>query len=145
MSDQISLARTVRELGSLHAALRALDGYERVVRDPSGERVVRAAYTLDGLTRLAIADNMAAIEEVSATFEKARVGLLREHTGGADSFEATPEGEAAAQAFSEAVAPLFELEREIRVVPIPIASLKLDANPIPPSALSALRPILKRD
>lgn len=145
MSETITLARSVRELGALHGALRALDGYERVVRDPSGERVVRVAYTLDGLTRLALADNMAAIEEATASYEKARVGLLREHTGGTETFEPTAEGEAAARVFSEAIAPLLEQPREIAVVPVSVASLKLDANPVPSGVLAALRPILKRD
>ncbi len=49
----------------------------------------------------------------------------------------------AAAEFAAAQNEILDAEQDIDLAPIPVEELKLDTNPIPPTVLSLVRPILR--
>lgn len=140
---QTTHSTTIAQLYALLAAHQALDGHEKIVRDAQGERAVTTPYTLGGLTRLALAQNISAIEGVVRGFEKVRKDLIRQHAGETGSFDETDEGRAALARCNREVATILEQEREVSLARIKSEDLRLDQNPIPGTVLSGLMPILQ--
>lgn len=138
-----SLKLKYAQLAELGSALTALDGAQRVV--PQGEdkpaAVVFTAYEFSGKTRLAIARNVGALKAPLQAFEDTRQALLKQVSPGA------PEKVAGDP---DLVAKFALLWAEATKDPVTVDltklsedELKLDANAVPPSILTALLPILK--
>src|SRR6266851_3412271 len=68
-ADPVKLSiRTALDLG---AALAALDGYDKTVKDGATERTVRMSYQLSSNVRLAIGRNITKLKEITLAFQKA--------------------------------------------------------------------------
>ncbi|HEY0966926.1 MAG TPA: hypothetical protein VGD88_06025 [Opitutaceae bacterium] len=138
-----SLKLKYAQLVELGSALSALDGAQRVVPQGDGKpsAVVFTAYELGGKTRLVIARNVAAIKTPLEAFEQTRQALLKQVSPGAPEKVATD---------PELTAKFIALWNDatkdpvtVDLAKIPEDDLKLDANAVPPSVLTALLPILK--
>ena len=129
---------TIESAISIHAGLKLLDSYERVIKDGERERVVSEFYKFGGGLRLLIAKNLNHLDVVVSTFQKARDGLVYEFS--VDGKAEVPSEKMAA--FGKAVRDLMDTEEEIELSKIKGDELKLDENPVPASTLSLLLPIL---
>jgi hypothetical protein len=133
------ITMTVEEAVRLSQGLAALDGYDRTIEGPDGERTVREFYKFEPLVGLAVARNANSLEPVARAYQDARNRLIRKHAGG--GFKVDP-GTQEAVAFAEDDRKILAAEETVALVPIREADLKLDVNPIPPSVLGLLLPLL---
>lgn len=139
LADVVKLKHA--QLQELSIALSALDGAQKVV--PQGEapaKVVHVAYEFGGKTRLAIARNLSALRRTLEEYEATRVQLLNQVSNGQPD---KVQGDTALSA------KFYELWRQATAEPAKIDltliktdDLRLDANAIPGSILSALTPVL---
>lgn len=139
-SEQVSM--TINEALNAQAALSALDGYDRVVKDERGqEKVVKVPYVLDGKVRIGIAQDLAALRSIAQAFQDARNGKMAEIGRGEGVKPGTPEE---AQLNQELVR-MLGVKQAIEVVKFTGEELGLlgaASNPIPPTALAGLGPLL---
>lgn len=131
---------TLKQILDASSAVKALDVYERVVREGGTERVVREPYRFGGATRMTLARTQAALQAHSDAFDKAHNALIRELANGQDHIPADAAG--SKQMFVEEIGKLLASEHPIEIAQLSEADLKLDDNPIPPSVLTALLPLL---
>jgi len=128
------------EVIDLLTGLSSLDGYERVVKDGSNEKVMREFYTLKGGLRLTIAKNMNCLQVLAKAIRDARNGLIREHADGGDR---VPPGKMVEYGEQERV--LLDTEHEVDLETIRLSELSLDKNPIPVSVIALISPLLEDD
>lgn len=133
------LTLTVRTATELLLGLSALDGSERVVKEGTAERVLKEPYKLPAGVRLAIARNIVTLRAVVGPVQLAYQGKVVELTGGRE-----PSPEIARQLRAEELS-LETLTQDIELTKIGTRDLGLEppaSNPIPPSILAQLTPIL---
>lgn len=128
---------SMEKMISARAALMALDGYDKIIKDGERERAVRELYKLGGGLRLLIAKNVNLLDKEIDTFQRARNALVLECASGQE--KVPPEKMAS---FIKQERELLDAETEIDVVPIKSDELKLDQNPIPASVLAQLGTLL---
>lgn len=119
------------------AALSALDGRRRVVKDGGEEKIVFEPYTFTGATRMAIARNIASLQAEQKSYEEARNGLIKQMSGGGDTVPSDKVTE-----FTQEVEKLLYSD-SISLKSISESDLNLTVNPIPSSVIAALLPIIE--
>lgn len=128
---------SVEDAISAYGALRELDGYEAVTDD----RTVKVPYQLSGALRMKIARDQIILKGVVDTFQVAREGKIQEILKGVDLGKATPEQRSeASREVSKMLKAKQSLELE-RLNPEELLGPK-EANPLPPSLLAQLQPLL---
>jgi hypothetical protein len=121
------------------AALSALDGRQKIVKDGGEEKVVVEPYTFTGATRMAIARNMSALAAEQKSYNEARIGLIKQFSNGADQVPADKMGE-----FTEEVQKLLEADcPDIKIKKLTEADLNFAVNPLAPSVIAGLLPMLE--
>ena len=130
----------------LVAALRALDGYQRVIKSGENEQIIQASYKLDGSTRRKISKNIAVLKVEAAAFQEASSKLFQEISGGVDRLNPDILEEAfKITQFNRENDKLLKEVIEVELLTIAAAKLQLDDNPIPGSVLASLEPIITDD
>lgn len=128
----------MREAIALLPALTSLDGRQRVVLDGGVEKIVTEPYRFSANTRMAIARNVAALQAEQVSFNAARNGIIMQMSGGAGK---VPDDKV--PAFQAELLSLMEADCDgVSMRKISEADLNLAENPIPPSVLAELMPIL---
>ena len=131
---------TVQQILAASAALKALDTYERVVREGSNERVVREPYRFGGAVRMALARIQAGLRVHADAFDAAHDALVREISGGEAQIRPEMHGQQAR--FREEIGKVLAATHALDLPALTEADLRLDDNPLPPSVLVALLPLL---
>jgi len=109
----------VNDIVAIGNALVSLDGYDRSVKDGTQDRVIKEPYKFSPGVRLTIARDLTAVKAVVADVQATARGL------------------------DKAAIDKLGLEKQpIVLAPILTKDLSLDQNPIPPSVLSALNPVI---
>jgi hypothetical protein len=127
----------IREILTAAAALNALDGYTKVVKDGGLDKAVTVPYEFTANVRFSIAKNIAALGPVLRTFESSRKALIKQFSDGGNEVPAD-----AMAAFSEAPSELLDRDEEVSSAELSQADLNLERNPIPPSVIAGLMPLL---
>ena len=140
---------TVEQAINLATALQGLDGYQQVIKGASGESSVTQHYKFDALTLLALAHDMSALRPIIIDARTAHDKKLAELSAGGPlacvDAPVTP-GTAAYNQMQAEDAQINASKHAVDLTQISVADLKLDpptSNPIPPSVLAGLSPILK--
>ena len=133
-----SIKLSFYQIPALVAALGQLDGADRVVDQGKDKPaiVVKAPYDLSPATRRAIAHNVAALQEAFKAINDARLADLAKASPGAP--EKVEKDPALIAKFTE----LFSKHDSLDVKIERLSEDELSANPIPPTLLVDLRPIL---
>ena len=131
---------SLHSVRTVHSALQSLDGYERVIKEGAGERVVHVAYRFDGRTRVKIALALGAMESHLGALQTTANGLIREISEGQERIDAG-NAEQVARYNAEMNAAL-EHEVACELDPLTFDELLRDDNPIPGSVLAALSPLI---
>ncbi len=118
-------------------SLNALDGRPRVVRDGGQERVVIEPYTLSAPTRMAIARNIASLSAEEQAFNAARQSLIRQFCNADGEIPVEQRKD-----FESEIKSMLESETEAKLVLLSEADLQIGVNPIPPSVLASLLPVI---
>jgi hypothetical protein len=137
---------TVQRCLEINAALVSLDSYER-----DGKKQFYK-FSID--TRRAIAHNLTALRDIKAAFDAEQNALLMEASNGEGRFqtrinpntqelELTPGGQAQNAKFTIGVRKALDSEQEVTFAKIKIGDLLKDENPIPPTTISILAPLLE--
>ena len=126
-------------------ALVSLDGSPRIVQLGNGnQQVVQKPYKLSGKTRMAIARNIAILNDDRLALEKAHKGLIEEISGGEQSIDPTDKVK-----MNDFVSRYDELQNESNEFPgltkIKASLLNIEDNEIPQTVLADLRPLLDDD
>jgi hypothetical protein len=116
----------------LLSGLSSLDGSLKLDRDNAR---VAIAYDFSGATRIAIAHDITALKGSIQNVQDAWKAYLK-GAGISDETKETPEQHAE-------VAKIQNAPAEVSIIKISVDDLKLDANAIPPTAISALKPVIK--
>jgi hypothetical protein len=127
----------IRDILMLAQALQTLDGYTKIVRDGGQDKPIHAPYEFSGNVRFAIAKNINAIAPVNRAFSEARNALVRQFSSGGEEVPA-----AAMPGFDAAVKELLDRDEDIQILPLSQLDLNLDKNPIPPTVVAGLMPLL---
>ena len=131
----------VSDLLALQQGLAAFDGQQKVV--PQGDapaKVVLVPYELSGKTRWIIAQNLAALQPQVKAADEARNALLKQIGGESGTIPATDT--ARISKFTAAYNEVLNQSVTVELTKLALADLKLDANPLPPTVLSALAPVI---
>ena len=131
----------VSDLLALQQGLAAFDGQQKVV--PQGDapaKVVLVPYELPGKTRWAIAQDLAAIAPALKAADEARNALLKQIGGEAGTISSSDT--VRISKFTAAYNEVLNQVVTVELTKIPSADLKLDANPLPPTVLASLTPII---
>jgi hypothetical protein len=134
---------TIAQVANLLEAHKALDGYDRVVKDGNTEKVVKQPYEIGFGFSLLIAENVEALTAVVTRFNKERDKRVLRYSGGETSLQ-LPSGSDAAKAFSKEMHEASELEHDVDLHLINFDELKGDVNKYPPSLLAGLMPVRKK-
>jgi hypothetical protein len=143
---------TVEQALKFIDGLRKLDGYDRIIGAPPAEQVLRMSFNFSGDALIAIAINGNRLSEVAAAHQEATNRLIRQISG-ADQIAPPTAADAEAmqryrdqvQQFTDELAAARAAEVEVELRPISVKGLRLDTNPVPPSALGLLEPLLASD
>lgn len=136
----MKLTLTMAQHSSIFAALQAFDGYKKIVTDTNGaEKQVDATYALTPAVRWAIAKNLAALDPSQKSLNIARNAIVKNLSNGEMSVPKDKMGE-----FSEALNQILDREETIEYEGFSYEDLKPETNPIPPSVIAALIPILTK-
>lgn len=133
----------LKEISELHAALLSLDGYDRIARGAEGQpdQIVHEPYQLGGKVRWNVAKNSGILKQLMDAYNVARNDLVKELSKDGKSIPAT-DTDALAK-FTEEHQKIFEIDHEVSgLLKFNEADLNLDKNPIPPSVLVALMPLI---
>jgi hypothetical protein len=131
----------IDRLHQMRDALLALESGDRVERADNGVRVVREPFAL-GALRFDIAKNLRRIKDALDVFEQGKLALIKECSNGKTSISKETDPDAWAK-FEPEIEKRFLAEEEIEPVPLPMAALNIDKNPIPIIALAALDEIIQ--
>lgn len=133
---------SVEQVTNVLLGLSALDGYDAPVKDKDGERVIHKQYTLNGATRLAIGWDMDILTHEVQAFQTAKNQLIG---------QLSPDGSdikgAKLVQFQAELQKMLDIEKDFQLYTITIGDLRLDppdSNPIPPSVLGKIQPIIQK-
>lgn len=119
-------------------ALSALDGTPKLITDGGKETVVTMPMAFTPNVRIAIARNICALRAEKVNFETRRSEIARQLANGGERVAPENMGE-----YAEAINGLSrEKTAELSVTRLSESDLNLSQNPIPPSVLANLLPIL---
>ena len=128
---------TVQQAILIYNGLIQLDGYDDVCRDGATEKTCRRIYKFGGGARISIATNLAEAKRIVTAYTDARNALIAQYANGSNK---VPDEDIARfnaddrKALNATVDVVFgRIKRD---------DLKLDENPIPPSVLSLIIPII---
>ena len=110
----------------LRAALPALDGLDKAVDVNGKTTLVKKPFKFSGKTRLKIARNLRACEQVFLDYDAARTGLVRELADGGESVPTEKLSQ-----FHGQHAALLQEPQEVALTPLREEDLNLDDNEIP--------------
>lgn len=131
---------TMQQIVDLAAAIPAMDGWDKVVRDAAGrEQVVRVPFVLGGAVRLTLARNMQALRPLIDAHSVARDGLIVELSGGKPAITDA----ATAAEFGRQMQTMAATVHDVDLHTVTEAGLQLDKNEFPIAALAALEPIIR--
>jgi len=99
-------------------------------------------YKFTGGALVNIAKNLRVLKTAAEDYDNARVKLVKQFTDGDAPLK---EGDDKWPQFVTAVNGLLNEEVELDIMRIKLSSLKLDANPVPASVLSALMFLIEED
>lgn len=141
---KITRTLTNQRLLELEAALVALDGCDKIVKDGERERVVKDFYKLGGGLRMSMAKNRMVLKAALAAHELARQAAFKEASDGADSIDSkTDEGRLQLQKLNSLMNELAQQTHEVELLTLTQDELRLDQNPVPIDVLVGLGPILE--
>jgi hypothetical protein len=126
---------------ALNAALSSLDGQQKVV--PQGEapaKLVVVPYEFSGKIRWTIAQNLTALAPSVKSADEARNALVKQVGGESGTIAATDS--VRVSKFTAAYNEILTQPLTVELTKVKLEELKLDANPIPATLLSALTPIV---
>lgn len=131
----------VSDLLALQQGLAAFDGQQKIV--PQGDAPAKVAltpYELSGKVRWVIAQDLAALQPQAKAADEARNALLKQIGGDSGTIAATDALKVSkfTAAYNEVLAQVVTVE----LTKLALADLKLDANPLPPTVLANLSPII---
>ena len=131
----------VSDLLALQQGLAAFDGQQKVVlQGDAPAKVVLTPYELSGKVRWVIAQDLAALQPQAKAVDEARNALLKQIGG---EFGTIPSTDTARiSKFTAAYNEVLNQSVTVELTKIALADLKLDANPLPPTVLSSLTPII---
>jgi hypothetical protein len=146
-AEPVSL--TLTQVINVTGALSALDGHDQVVKEGGAEKVVKVSYTLSGAVRLAIARDLTKLKAVIADFQAARAGKIVELSEGGS----IKPGSEVEQKLGRELTVMLEQKQNLDLTKLSVADLGLllpttgssTPNPIPPTVLSDLGPILAEE
>jgi hypothetical protein len=126
----------------LFTALKSLDGVDRVVRaEGQPDRIVRESYTFGGKFRWNVAKNLGLLKRSIEAYEEARTALIKSLSP--DGVGISVEDKVAFAAFNlEHEKMLNEPDDLPGLLTFSEDDLATDKNPIPPSTLMALMPLI---
>lgn len=134
-------ALTNAQCQEIAAGLSGLDGYTKVIKEKDGERAVIVPYKL-GALRVTISQTISTLRSRNNATEDARKALIVEISGGAPILPDTPQW----YKFMDEWKKVLARPCGVQIARIKIGDLKLgdgpDDNPIPPSVLSLIQPML---
>ena len=128
---------TVEQVIMIGNGLAALDGYDDVCRDGPSEKPCRHPYKFKGAARMTMAMDLAECRRISSAYTSARQDLIRQYAKGGN--EVPPEE---MSKFADDDKAAREHATDVKLGTIRSADLALDDNPIPPSVLSMIVPIV---
>jgi hypothetical protein len=134
---------TIAQVTDLLEAHKALDGFDRVVKDGATEKIVKQPYEIGFGFSLLIAENVEALTDVVKRFNKERDKRVLKYSGGETSLQ-LPAGSDAAKAFSKEMLEASEVLHDVDLHLIDFNELKGDVNKYPPSVLAGLMPVRKK-
>ena len=139
LAEPVSLS--VAQALGISGALNALDSHDQVIKDGSVEKVVKVPYQLSGQVRLAIAQDLTKLKAVVADFQTARNGKIAEL---APDGKTIPPGSDLEQKFGRELTEMLGVKQDLDLTKLSVKDLGLESanNPIPPSVLSELSPLL---
>jgi SUMO ligase MMS21 Smc5/6 complex component len=114
-----------------------LDGRSKVVKEGSEEKIVVEPYVFSAQTRMALARNFAALQVEQQIYANARVGLAKQF---ADGKPEVPQERLAD--FQAELSKLLSDECGASLVVLTEVDLNLATNPLPPTVIAALLPLL---
>jgi hypothetical protein len=136
-----STTLTYSRVITLGAALGALDGGQKVITEGGKERVVPQPYDLSEATREAIADDEIALQGATEKVQSEARAFMRS-LGGVVDQDDTEEHRTAKRQWDDFSARLGDREFHVALTKLNRTELKLGTNPIPPSVLAALAPVM---
>ncbi len=127
------ITMTYEEAGNAVVALLSMDGYQDVI----GDKPVQRPYKLSSSVRLVIAKNTAKLRAVVQVYRDAHNAKQAELTDGTGILN-----DRTREALGLADAAILRKTESLDLDLIRIEDLALDTNPVPPSVLAGLRPLL---
>lgn len=136
---------SVRDALVLLRGLRALDGYERVVKDGEKEKIVLESYKFSPNFVWALTKNHIALTKSLEAFDEARKRIIKDTFKGKKIDPKTEDKEELAllEGVNDQLEVLLDKKDEIELCFITQGELMLSDNRIPPSHLAALGRLLK--
>lgn len=132
---------TIGQAVDLLTAHKALDGYDKIVKDGNSEKIVKQAYKLGFGFRLLIAGNIEVLEGLVRRWNKERDKLIMHHANGDTTI---PPNSPAAKLFAREMQGAMETEHDLNLDLIEFDELNGGENDYPPSVLAGLMPVRKR-
>lgn len=130
---------TIADCQTLLAGLNALDGHAELTKDGT---LVTLPYKFgSGKLRMAIQQNLAALNAVQQDFSTVQQQVYREVAGEAPSIAP---GSPELARYNRLIGEALKAPCKAKLEPLKVADLKLDQNEIPGSVLAALSRILER-
>lgn len=129
-ADPVEL--TIQQAANLLVGLNSLDGYQDSIKDGEREHVIVKTYMLGGGVRLAIGKDISRLTEIVAAARKADGGLQKQYPSGGPELAAEQD-------------KLMAKVEKVDLIKLKVNELGLmppTSNPIPPSVLSRLAPII---
>lgn len=132
----------LKEIQILYTAITAIDKYDTIVKDSSGkDAIISRAYSFSGKTAWNLAKNRSILKPFVELIQETRNKLIKQVSGGLEQIELSDKD--AVQKFLLEINPVLEQEQEVQgLLKIKVEDLKLSENPISPSILEALIPII---
>jgi len=130
-----------RAIAMLDAISNRMENYEKTTKDKDGnEKQIRVPYTFDVSTRMALAKDILALKFVADAFEKTRIALLMELSGGSGVIQPNTTEEAQ---FRVKLMAESQKEYTLNLFVFSKADLKLkDDDGFQASVLQAIIPIM---
>lgn len=153
---------TIQDALQYLSGLNQLNSYARVIKSGEGaETVVQVPFSFSAEALLAIAINTSRLTTTQKDYQDASGKLFRSISGGASEMKPPtpfkpddgPDAEAKYQSemaahqmriakFQEGEQDLRKSKVSVEIRPIPIAGLRLGENPIQPTVLAAVEPLI---
>jgi hypothetical protein len=145
MSTTVKLELSVREAAVLLRGLKALDGYERVVKDGEKEKIVTEHYKFSPNFVWAMAKNHITLNKIMEAFDEARKVVTKSVFNGKIIKPDTekPDELALLTEANDQLDVFLDKKEEVELCYITQGELSLGENRIPPSHLAALGRLLK--